>query len=85
VLTGGAGSGRFRSVDQIVNGEFGVGVFGSAALQVYPWANIITEWTGQDLAAGVSIVPFPTFQWSLRQLCAISLAKGMVIRDLWLV
>ena len=44
-----------------MNGEFGVGVFGSAALQVYPWANIITEWTGQDLAAGVSIVPFSNF------------------------
>ena len=60
-VTGGAGSGRFRSVDQIANGEFSVGVFGSAALQVFPWANVITEWTGQDLAAGLSIAPFPNF------------------------
>ena len=61
VLTGGVGTGRFRSVDQIANGEFAVGVFGSASLQVFPWANVITEWTGQDLAAGVSIAPFPNF------------------------
>ncbi|MFK8184188.1 MAG: hypothetical protein AB8B99_12505 [Phormidesmis sp.] len=58
ILTGGAGTGRFRSVDQIVNGEFGVGVFGSAALQVVPSTNLITEWTGQDLAVGVSVAPF---------------------------
>lgn len=58
VVTGGAGTGRFRSVDQLVNDDFAVGLFGSAALQVYPWANFITEWTGQDLAAGLSIVPF---------------------------
>lgn len=58
LLTGGAGTGRFRSVDQAARGDFAVGVFGSAALQVYPWATVITEWTGQDLAAGVSIAPF---------------------------
>ena len=60
-LTGGAGSGRFQSVDQIASGEFGIGLFGSAALQIYPWANAITEWTGQDLAAGLSIAPFANF------------------------
>ena len=58
IVTGGAGTGRFRSVDQLIDDDFAVGLFGSAALQVYPWANVITEWTGQDLAAGVSIVPF---------------------------
>lgn len=60
-LTGGAGSGRFRSADQITNGEFGVGVFGSAALQVLPSTSFITEWTGQDLAVGLSVAPFPNF------------------------
>lgn len=60
-LTGGAGSGRFRTVDQIANGEFAVGVFGSAALQVFPSTNLITEWTGQDLAVGLSVAPFPDF------------------------
>ncbi len=60
-LTAGAGSGRFRSVDNIVNGEFGVGVFGSAALQVVPSTNVIAEWTGQDLGLGVSVAPFPNF------------------------
>ncbi len=60
-LTGGAGSGRFRSVDQIANDDFAIGVFGSAALQVFPSTSLITEWTGQDLAVGVSIAPFPHF------------------------
>lgn len=58
IITGGAGSGRFRSVDKIVTGEFGVGVFGTAALQVLPSTTLITEWTGQDLAVGLSIAPF---------------------------
>lgn len=58
IVTGGAGTGRFRSVDQIVKGEFGVGVFGTAALQVLPSTNLITEWTGQDLAVGLSVAPF---------------------------
>ena len=35
--------------------------FGSAALQVLPSTNLITEWTGQDLAVGVSVAPFPNF------------------------
>lgn len=60
-LTGGAGTGRFRTVDQIINGEFAVGVFGSAALQVLPSTTLITEWTGQDLAVGASFAPFPNF------------------------
>jgi len=60
-LTGGAGSGRFRTVDDIANGEFAVGVFGSAALQVLPSTTLITEWTGQDLAVGASFAPFPNF------------------------
>lgn len=60
-LTGGVGSGRFRPVDKIVDGEFGVAPFGTAALQVLPSANLITEWTGQDLAVGVSVAPFPNF------------------------
>ncbi|MEO1395873.1 MAG: hypothetical protein AAFV90_23500 [Cyanobacteria bacterium J06634_5] len=60
-LTAGAGSGRFQSVDEIAQGEFGIGVFGSAALQVLPSTTLITEWTGQDLAAGISFAPFPNF------------------------
>jgi len=60
-LTAGAGSGRFRTVDNIANGEFAIAPFGSAALQVLPSTNLITEWTGQDLAVGVSVAPFPNF------------------------
>lgn len=60
-ITGGAGTGRFRSFDDILDGNSTVGVFGSAALQVLPSTTVITEWTGQDLAVGASFAPFPNF------------------------
>ena len=60
-ITGGVGSGRFRTVEQMANGTFAIGAFGSAAVQVLPSTNLIAEWTGQDLAVGVSVAPFPNF------------------------
>ncbi|NEQ63685.1 MAG: hypothetical protein F6K53_42845, partial [Moorea sp. SIO4A1] len=58
VVTVGAGTGRFRSEEQINNQENGIGVFGTVGVGVLPWVSLITEWTGQDLAIGASIVPF---------------------------
>ncbi|EGJ30449.1 hypothetical protein LYNGBM3L_50090 [Moorena producens 3L] len=58
VITVGAGTGRFRSVEQITNGENSIGFFGSLGVGVLPSVSLITEWTGQDLAIGASIVPF---------------------------
>ena len=57
-ITVGAGTGRFRSADQIINRENAIGFFGSAGVQALPWISLITEWTGQDLAVGASIAPF---------------------------
>lgn len=57
-VTAGAGTGRFRSVDQILNRETAIGVFGSVGVQVLPSVSLITEWTGQDLSVGASIAPF---------------------------
>jgi hypothetical protein len=57
-LTAGAGSGRFRSLGQVNRSAFGIGAFGSIALRALPNTSLITEWTGQDLAMGMSIVPF---------------------------
>ncbi len=58
-LTVGVGGGRFRSEDDILEGNGTVGVFGSAAVRVTRSVSVIGEWTGQDLAAGVSVAPFP--------------------------
>jgi peptidoglycan-associated lipoprotein len=57
-LSLGAGDGRFRSENQIARDENAIGVFGSAGLRVFEWASLIADWTGQDLVAGTSIVPF---------------------------
>ncbi|NEO80340.1 hypothetical protein [Moorena sp. SIO4G3] len=58
VVTVGAGTGRFRSEEKVLNGENGFGVFGGVGVGVLPWLNVITEWTGQDLTIGASIAPF---------------------------
>lgn len=57
-FTVGVGGGRFRTEDDILSGEDTVGVFGSGAVRVTRSVSVIGEWTGQDLAAGVSIAPF---------------------------
>jgi hypothetical protein len=54
----GLGGGRFRSEDDIINGEDSIGVFGSVGLRVAEPVSLIADWTGQDLTIGASIVPF---------------------------
>lgn len=60
-LTVGAGGGRFRTEDDIRDGAESLGVFGGLALRMTRSTSAIVEWTGQDLAAGVSIAPFRNF------------------------
>jgi hypothetical protein len=57
-LTAGIGNGQFRSESDINQKIDSLGVFGSVALRVAEPANLIAEWTGQDLTVGVSYVPF---------------------------
>lgn len=57
-LTAGAGTGRFRSEEDFVADRTTVNPFGSASLLVAPPVSTILEWTGQDLAVGLSIAPF---------------------------
>lgn len=60
----GVGSGQFLSEDTInkafAKGEdpTGLNVFGTLAVRVAQPVSAIVEWTGQDLATGLSIVPF---------------------------
>lgn len=63
-LSVGVGSGQFLSQDTrdaaFDAGETatGVNVFGSAAFRIAKPVSAIVEWTGSDLAAGLSIAPF---------------------------
>ncbi|MBD2099614.1 hypothetical protein [Leptolyngbya sp. FACHB-261] len=62
-LTIGAGGGRFRTEEDIINKNSAVNVFGALAFRVIQPVSAIVEYTGQDLAAGLSITPFPDFNW----------------------
>ena len=57
-LTAGVGTGRFRLEEDFVADRTTVGVFGTAAILVARPVSTIVEWTGQDLAVGLSIAPF---------------------------
>ncbi len=66
-VTGGIGSGVFLPFSTIQNAvatgttASGLNVFGSVGVRVARPVSAILEWTGQDLAAGVSIAPFDNF------------------------
>ncbi|UJB69828.1 hypothetical protein HRE53_01110 [Acaryochloris sp. 'Moss Beach'] len=57
-VTAGAGTGRFRSEEDFVADRTTINPFGTATVLVIPQVSTILEWTGQDLAAGLSIAPF---------------------------
>ncbi|WP_448563684.1 hypothetical protein [Trichothermofontia sp.] len=57
-LSAGVGGGRFRTIQDQIDGKDSVGVLGSVGLQVAPNASVITEWSGSSLNLGVSYVPF---------------------------
>ncbi|MDX2099261.1 MAG: S-layer homology domain-containing protein [Leptolyngbyaceae cyanobacterium bins.59] len=62
-LTAGVGSGQFRSEQDVAQKRDTVGVFGSIAIRAVEAVSLITEWTGQDLAVGLSIAPIPGVHW----------------------
>jgi hypothetical protein len=62
-LTAGIGNGRFRTEDAIFDDDDTVGVFGSIAARIARPVSAIVEWTGQDLAAGISVAPIRDFPW----------------------
>ncbi|MBC6419548.1 MAG: S-layer homology domain-containing protein, partial [Prochloron sp. SP5CPC1] len=57
-LSVGVGGGRFRDVNDL--DEDTINVFGTLGVQVLEPLSIFADWTGQDLNAGLSFVPFPT-------------------------
>jgi hypothetical protein len=57
-VTAGVGDGQFRSNGAVKAGDNNVNVFGNVAVRVIRPVSFIAEWTGQDLALGLSIAPF---------------------------
>lgn len=57
-ISGGLGNGRFRMVDDFNANKRTVNAFGSLALLVHDQVSVITDYTGQDLNVGVSVVPY---------------------------
>ncbi len=60
-VTGGVGSGVFLPFDETTLDRSGLNVFGSVGVRIARPVSAVLEWTGQDLAAGVSIAPFENF------------------------
>jgi hypothetical protein len=60
-VTVGAGNGQFRSNVDRDQFENGTNIFGNLAFRVIRPISLIAEWTGQDLALGLSIAPFKNF------------------------
>jgi hypothetical protein len=62
-LSAGVGGGQFLpySTTSTNPDPGGVNVFGSAAFRLAKPISAIVEWTGQDLAAGISLSPFGDF------------------------
>lgn len=60
-FTVGVGDNQFRSNGAIDDGDNNINVFGNVAVRVVRPVSFIAEWTGQDLALGLSIAPFKNF------------------------
>jgi hypothetical protein len=56
-LTLGVGNGRFRREADDLAGRETANLFGAAALRVLEPVSLVADWTGQDLAAGLSVTP----------------------------
>lgn len=67
----GVGDGRFQN-----NGNDGASVFGGIAIIPHQKFSIITDWTGRDLNAGVSIAPFRNYALTV-SLGAINLVERL--------
>jgi hypothetical protein len=60
-VTAGVGSGVFLPFDETIQDPTGLGFFGSVGVRIARPLSAVVEWTGQDLAAGLSYAPFENF------------------------
>ncbi|CAN5715770.1 hypothetical protein BH23GEM6_BH23GEM6_24550 [soil metagenome] len=56
-LTAGAGNGRFKTRDDLIEDRQAINPFGSVGVRLMPQASAVTTWTGHDLNVGLSLVP----------------------------
>ncbi|HET9982423.1 MAG TPA: hypothetical protein VFQ38_02495 [Longimicrobiales bacterium] len=56
-LSLGVGNGRFRTEHDILADHSTANVFGAAALRLTEAVAAVADWTGQDMVAGVSVLP----------------------------
>jgi hypothetical protein len=61
VVNVGLGTDRFLPEMQFARGEDGVNAFGSVGVRLLPPVNAVANWTGQDLALGLSVAPVRTW------------------------
>ena len=61
VVNVGLGTDRFLPETQFARGADGANAFGSVGVRVLPPVNAVVNWTGQDLALGLSIAPVRTW------------------------
>jgi hypothetical protein len=54
----GVGNSRFLTQSDLAEGKKGVNAFGSMGVRLASRVSAVGDWTGQDLDAGLSIVPF---------------------------
>ena len=57
VATLGVGTGRFRSEGDILDGRKTANLFGGVAMRIAEPMSAMASWTGQDLNAGLSLIP----------------------------
>jgi hypothetical protein len=60
-VTAGVGSGVFLPYNENILNPTGLNVIGSVGVRITRPISAVIEWTGQDLAAGISIAPFENF------------------------
>lgn len=54
----GAGTGTFRTIDDIVADDNDLNVFGSLGIQLLPQLSLVSSWTGSQLNVGIGLAPF---------------------------
>ncbi|PEN05553.1 hypothetical protein CRI93_12725 [Longimonas halophila] len=58
IVSAGIGNDRFLPERQFQQRADGLNAFGSVAARVHPAMHVVANWTGQDLALGLSVTPF---------------------------
>lgn len=58
IVSAGIGNDRFLPERQFQQRDDGLNTFGSVAARVHPAMHVVANWTGQDLALGLSVTPF---------------------------